>query len=228
MSDIVRVGAIIVGAGNSQRMGIDKVFLSLADKPLLAWSVDVCQDCEMIDQIVVVLNERSLALGREFVVQRGWSKVVEVCLGGKRRQDSVRQGLKKLDNCQWVVIHDCARPFLTTALIRDGLKAAQETGAATAAVPVKDTIKLSTDDYLVVETLARERLWSVQTPQVFRCDIIDRAHERIKDNVTDDASMVERLGYKIKLYIGSYNNIKITTPEDMIYAEAIARAKQDA
>jgi 2-C-methyl-D-erythritol 4-phosphate cytidylyltransferase len=113
-------------------------------------------------------------------------------------------------------------------LIRDGLKAAQEIGAAIAAVPVKDTIKLGTDDCLVVETLARERLWLVQTPQVFRCDIIDRAHEQIRDNVTDDASMVERLGYEVKLYMGSYNNIKITTPEDIIYAEAIARAEQGA
>ena len=228
MNDVVRAGAVIVGAGNSQRMGIDKVFLALADKPLVAWSVDICQSCELIDQIAIVLNERSLDLGHELVAQRRWSKVVEVCLGGKRRQDSVRQGLKELDNCQWVVIHDCARPFLTAVLIRDGLKAAQETGAATAAVPVKDTIKLGTDDCLVVETLARERLWSVQTPQVFQFDIIDRAHEQIKDNVTDDASMVERLGYKVKLYMGSYNNIKITTSEDIIYAEAIARAKSDA
>ena len=225
MSDVMRAGAIIVGAGNSQRMGIDKVFLPLADKPLLAWSVDVCQSCELIDQIVIVLNERSLDLGRELVARRCWSKVVEVCLGGKRRQDSVGQGLKDLDNCQWVVIHDCARPFLTEGLICDGLKAAQETGAAIAAVPVKDTIKLGTDDCFVVETLTRKRLWSVQTPQVFRYYIIDGAHEQIRDNVTDDASMVERLGYKVKLYMGSYDNIKITTPEDIVFADAIAKAK---
>jgi len=221
---VPRAGAVIVGAGNSQRMGIDKVFLPLAGKPLLAWSVDTCQHCELIDQVVVVLNERSLNLGRELVADKGWSKVMEVCLGGKRRQDSVRQGLKELTDCEWVVIHDCARPFLTTELIRDGLKAAQRTGSATAAVPVKDTVKLGSEDGIVVETLSRERLWSVQTPQVFRFDIINGAHEQITDNVTDDASMVERLGYTVKLYMGSYNNVKITTPEDMMFAETLARA----
>ncbi len=220
-----RAGAIIVGAGNSQRMGIDKVLLPLAGKPLLAWSVDTCQTCEIIDQIAIVLNQRSLDLGRKLITERGWSKVMDICLGGQRRQDSVRQGLKELVDCEWVVIHDCARPFLTIELIQDGLEAAQKTGAATAAVPVKDTIKLGTEDNTVVETLSRERLWAVQTPQVFRFDIINIAHEQITDNVTDDASMVERLGYVVKLYIGSYRNVKITTPEDIVFAEAMVRAR---
>lgn len=221
---IPRAGAVIVGAGNSRRMGVDKVFLRLAGEPLLTWSVGICQQCELIDQIVVVLNERSLGLGRELVAEKDWSKVKKVCLGGKRRQDSVRQGLKHLIDCKWVVIHDCARPFLTAELIRDGLEAAQKTGAATAAVPVKDTVKLGSDDGIVVETLSRERLWSVQTPQVFRFDIISNAHEQITDDVTDDASMVEYLGYTVKLYMGSYSNVKITTPEDVIFAETLARA----
>ena len=217
------IGAVIVSAGSSQRLGQDKAFLPLADKPLLAWSVDVCQNCELISQIVIVLNKSNLALGQKLVPKRSWSKVVEVCLGGKLRQDSVRQGLKKLKPCDWVVIHDGARPFLTPNLIREGLEAARETGAAIAAVPAKDTIKLGDDSGMVRETLPRQQLWAVQTPQVFRFDIITKAYAQITDEVTDDASLVERLGYKVKLYPGDYNNIKVTTPEDLALAEVIAR-----
>jgi 2-C-methyl-D-erythritol 4-phosphate cytidylyltransferase len=221
-----KTGVIIVGAGSSQRMGTDKVFMSLAGKPLLAWSVAVCQSCELISQIVIVVNESKLDLGRRLAAERNWSKVVEVCPGGGRRQDSVRQGLNELEDCDWVMIHDGARPFLTVDLIRDGLEAVQATGAAVAAVPVKDTIKLGGRDLTVRETLSRQELWAVQTPQVFRFDIIAKAHEQITGDVTDDASMVEQLGYKVKLYMGSYYNIKITTPEDLALAEAVARKKK--
>lgn len=220
-----QTGVVIAGAGISQRMGADKVFMSLAGKPLLAWPVDVCQSCELVNQIVIVLHETKLDLGRRLVAERGWSKVVEVCPGGDRRQDSVRQGLGRLKGCDWVVIHDGARPFLTLELIRDGLDAAQSTGAAVAAVPVKDTVKRGGSDLMVKETLNRQELWAAQTPQVFRFDIITKAHEQIKDDVTDGASMVEQLGYKVKLYMGSYGNIKITTPEDLALAEVIARKK---
>jgi len=220
-----KTGVVIVGAGSSQRMGMDKVFMPLAEKPLLAWSVDVCQSCELVDQIVIVLNESKLNLGLKLVAERGWSKVMEVCLGGDRRQDSVRQGLSKLKGCDWVVIHDGARPFLTLDLIRDGLEVARSTGAAVVAVPVKDTVKLGGSDLTVMRTLNRQALWAVQTPQVFSFDIITKAHEQIKGDVTDDASMVEQLGYKVKLYMGSYANIKITTPEDLALAELIIRKK---
>lgn len=220
---VSQAGAVIVGAGSSQRLGADKVFLPLAGKPLLAWSVDVCQNCELLSQIVIVLNEGNLDSGRNLVAERGWSKVVGVCLGGERRQDSVRQGLKELKRCDWVVIHDGARPFLTLDLIRDGLEAARGTGATTAAVPVKDTIKVGDDNEMVRETLHRQRLWAVQTPQVFRFDIITRAHGQVTDEVTDDATLAERLGYEVKLYMGSYHNIKITTPEDLALAEIVVK-----
>jgi 2-C-methyl-D-erythritol 4-phosphate cytidylyltransferase len=220
-----KTGVVIVGAGSSQRMGRNKVFISLAGKPLLAWSVDFCQSCKLVDQIAIVLNETKLDLGRKLAAERGWSKVLEICAGGKRRQDSVRQGLNELEDCDWVVIHDSARPFLTTDLIRDGLEAAQATGAAVAAVPIKDTVKLGGGDMMVSKTLNRQELWAIQTPQIFRFDIIAEAHEQITDDVTDDASMVEQLGRKVKLYMGSYNNIKITTPEDLALAELIAGKK---
>ena len=227
MRDIFsRVGAVILGAGDSGRMGADKILLPLGGKPLLAWSVDVCQDCEMLNQIIIVLNENNLDSGRKLVAERRWSKIEGVCVGGKKRRESVSRGLKALTRCDWVVIHDGARPFLTPNLIQNGLDTAQETMAATAAVPVKDTIKLGDDDGVVRETLPRQWLWAVQTPQVFHFDIISKAHERIKDEVTDDASLVERLGYKVKLYMGSYDNIKVTTPEDLALAEIIVRNRQ--
>jgi len=220
------VGAVLVGAGGGRRMGKDKAFLPLGGRPLLAWSAAVCQDCELIDQIVIVLGQDRLESGRRLVAERGWNKVVDVCAGGERRQDSVRQGLERLNICKWVVIHDCARPFLTFDLLSQGLDAAVETGAAAAAVPVKDTIKLCDDSRTVRETLDRQRLWAVQTPQVFRFDIIAQAHERIAGEVTDDASMVERLGCRVKLYTGSYHNIKLTTPEDLALARMLVRKKQ--
>jgi 2-C-methyl-D-erythritol 4-phosphate cytidylyltransferase len=217
-----KIGAVIVGGGSSRRMGRDKMFLSLAGEPLLTWSVDTCQKSKLVDRIAVVLNVTKLEFGNKLAAERGWSKVVEMCPGGRRRQDSVRQGLNELDDCDLVIIHDGARPFLTEDLIRDGLDAVQVTGSAVAAVPIKDTVKLGSSDMMVRSTLIREQLWAVQTPQVFRFDIISEAHQLIKDDVTDDATMVENMGYKVKLYMGSYDNIKITTPEDLSVAELIA------
>jgi 2-C-methyl-D-erythritol 4-phosphate cytidylyltransferase len=217
------IGALIVGAGQSERMGRDKMSLVLAGKPLLAWSVDTCQNYNLLTKIVIVLNDNNINFGRKLVSERAWSKVISLCLGGKRRQDSVREGLNALGKCDWIIIQDAARPFLTSDLLDNGLNAAKETGAAVAAVPVKDTIKQSDSNRVVQETLQRDRLWMIQTPQVFRFDIISKAYSCINNDATDDASLVEQSGGKIKLYQGSYGNIKITTPEDVIFAEALAR-----
>ena len=176
MGNEQQVGAIIVAAGSSQRMGgLDKV----------------------------------------------WSKVTDICAGGRRRQDSVAAGLSRLNHCRWVVIHDGARPLVTEDLIERGLEAARETGAAVAAVPVTDTIKVAGDDRTVRQTPPRQNLRAVQTPQVFRFDIITEAYRQAKAEVTDDASLVEQLGYKVKLYPGSYDNIKITTLDDLALAEIL-------
>jgi 2-C-methyl-D-erythritol 4-phosphate cytidylyltransferase len=216
-----KVGAIIAAAGESRRMGgIDKVFAPLGGKPALAWVLDAFNGCDKINQIVVVVSEDNIERCRKLIAEKKWSKPVEVCAGGKRRQDSVAAGLKKLD-CDWVIIHDGARPLVTKELIEDGLKAAQETGAAVAAVPVTDTIKTAGDDRIVYQTPSRQNLWAVQTPQVFRAEIIARAYEQAKDEVTDDASLVEGLGQKVKLYMGSYDNIKITNPHDLALAEVL-------
>jgi 2-C-methyl-D-erythritol 4-phosphate cytidylyltransferase len=217
-----KLGVVIVAAGTSQRMaGINKLFAPLRGKPLLAWSVDTCQKYSLVQQIVLVLNGKDLARGQKLKKERGWSKVV-LCPGGARRQDSVREGLRHMKDCDLVMIHDGARPFLTLDLIKDGLRMAKETGAAVAAVPVKDTIKLAVDERLIGETLQRDKLWAAQTPQIFSFDMITRAYENLTTEVTDDAAAVERLGYKVQLYMGDYENIKVTTAEDLALAKIIA------
>jgi 2-C-methyl-D-erythritol 4-phosphate cytidylyltransferase len=218
-----KVGAVIAAAGESQRMGgIDKVFAPLGGKPALARVIETFQKCRLINQIVVVVNAKNIEKCCQLVAEGKWHKVSDVCAGGKRRQDSVAAGLKRLD-CQWVVIHDGARPLVTKELIEGGLKAAQETGAAVVAIPVTDTIKIAGEDRIIRQTPPRQNLWAVQTPQVFSLKIIARAYEQIEGEVTDDASLVEGLGYKVKLYMGSYDNIKITSPHDLALAEVLLK-----
>jgi 2-C-methyl-D-erythritol 4-phosphate cytidylyltransferase len=218
-----KVGAVIAAAGESRRMGgVDKVFAPLGGKPILARVIETFQKCKLIDQIVVVVNAKNIEKCCQLVAEGRWHKVSDVCAGGKRRQDSVAAGLKKLD-CEWVVIHDGARPLVTKGLIEGGIKAAQETGAAVVAIPVTDTIKIADDDRIVHQTPPRQNLWAVQTPQVFSLKIITRAYEQIGGEVTDDASLVEGLGYKVKLYMGSYDNIKITSPHDLALAEVLLK-----
>jgi 2-C-methyl-D-erythritol 4-phosphate cytidylyltransferase len=216
------VGAVIVAAGESRRMnGIDKVFALLGGKPVISRVLDAFEKCEPVSQIIVVVSENNVKKCRQLVAENKYSKPIEVCAGGKRRQDSVAAGLSKLDKCDRVVIHDGARPLVTRELIEGGLEAAKETGAAAAAVPVTDTIKIADDDRTVLETLPRQNLWAVQTPQVFRVDLISKAYQKAAGEVTDDASLVERLGNKVKLYTGSYDNIKITNSDDLLIAEAL-------
>jgi 2-C-methyl-D-erythritol 4-phosphate cytidylyltransferase len=223
-SGFSKIGGVIVAAGTSQRMeSINKLFVPLGGKPLLAWSVDICQRCNLVQQIVLVLNDKDLTRGRKLKKERGWSKVT-LCSGGARRQDSVREGLRRIRDCDLVMIHDGARPFLTLNLIEEGLEIVGETGAAVAAVPVKDTIKLATDGRLVGETLQRDKLWAAQTPQIFSFDMIIRAYKNLPAEVTDDATAVERLGHKVKLYMGDYRNIKVTTTEDLALARIIAKS----
>ena len=219
-----KVGAIIVAAGSSRRMdGVDKLFIPLGGQPLLTCATRPFQDCPWVDRIVVVVSGEKEKLCRSLVTGEEWSKVSDVCLGGERRQDSVVAGLKRLTDCHWVIIHDGARPLVTVELIENGLAAAEETGAAAAAVPVTDTIKIVGNDRIVRETPPRQNLWAVQTPQVFRATIIAEAYSRARGEVTDDASLVEQTGGRVKLYAGSYANIKVTTPDDLALAEVLWR-----
>ena len=216
------MGVIIVAAGSSQRLGTeDKIFSKIKHRPLLSWSGDVCQACNLVKQIIIVLNTASLEQGKRLIAERGWSKAT-TCLGGVRRQDSVQQGLSQVEDCNWVMVHDASRPFITQEMIHNGLDAAQETGAAVAAIPVTDTIKLTGEGNVVRETPPRNMLWSAQTPQIFRYDILRQAYDKLTTNITDDATAVEQIGYTVKLYMGSYRNIKVSTPEDLALAEVIA------
>jgi 2-C-methyl-D-erythritol 4-phosphate cytidylyltransferase len=208
--------------------GVDKIFAAVAGKPVLWHVLQIFQGCGVVDQAVVVLNEASIERGLRLVEEGRFSKVVAVCAGGQRRQDSVAEGLKRLDGCSWVVIHDGARPCLTVDLIEQGLREARLTGAAIAAVPLKETVKVVDSEGMIASTPRRESLWAAQTPQVFRFDLIAEAHRMVNGEVTDDASLVEALGHKVKVYMGSYDNIKVTTPEDLALAETILRMRNES
>lgn len=226
-NEVNNLGVVIVAAGTSRRMmGINKLFTSLMGKPLLAWSVDTCQGHHLIGQIVLVLSDDGLALGRKLKEERRWSKV-NLCLGGALRQDSVRAGLKQMRDCDLVMIHDGARPFLTTHLIEEGLRLVGKSGAAVAAVPVKDTIKLAHNSKSIKETLDRDRLWAAQTPQIFGLNVIARAYENLSAEITDDAAAAERLGCNVHIFMGDYRNIKVTTTEDLELARIIARTWEE-
>jgi 2-C-methyl-D-erythritol 4-phosphate cytidylyltransferase len=217
-----KVGAIIVAAGRGERMGgIDKIFAPLGGISVLERVARVFQDSPGIDHIVIVLNPDSLEKGKHLLDGKKFPKLGRIVPGGLRRQDSVEAGLKTLPACKWVIIHDGARPLVGAELITRGLEAAQETGAAVAAVPVTDTVKLVDDNGYVKETLPRSRLWAVQTPQVFRSDVIKEAYSKANGDVTDDAALVEALGIRVKLYMGAYDNIKLTTPADLALAEVL-------
>ena len=153
-----------------------------------------------------------------------------IVTGGKERYDSVYEGLKVCEDCDIVFIHDGARPFPDEEMLKRSLEAAKEYGACVAAVPSKDTIKVGTEDGMVEKTLDRKTLWNVQTPQVFQYDLICKAHREIRkgsmDGITDDSMIIEALGIcPIKLVMGSYDNIKVTTPEDLVIAENILRKR---
>ena len=209
-------GAVIVAAGASTRMGDagDKTLADVGGEPLIARTVDVFECCDAITAIVLVVSERNLDAITALRGAKGWAKTLPPLIGGARRQDSVRAGLDALPaECDWVLVHDGARPFVTPRMIEDG-----DTGAAIAGVPAFDTVKRVGEGGRVVETLDRNQLVMVQTPQVFRRDVLERAHAEVMDDVTDDAAMVERIGVEVRTFDGARSNIKVTTPEDLVIA----------
>ncbi|NQW21844.1 MAG: 2-C-methyl-D-erythritol 4-phosphate cytidylyltransferase [SAR202 cluster bacterium] len=222
---MANIGAVIVAAGRSTRMGgVDKTFAPILGLPLVAHTLNRFESSPLINQIVLVLAEDSLAQGQKLVQEQGYQKVAHICAGGQRRQDSVRNGLELLSPCDWIMVHDGARPCLDEDMLQRGLDAAAECGSAVAGVPVKDTIKRVAPDQMVNETPDRSALWAAQTPQVFRYSLLLEAHRTCTDDVTDDAAMVESLGHPVKMFQGSYQNIKVTTAEDLIIAEAFLKA----
>jgi 2-C-methyl-D-erythritol 4-phosphate cytidylyltransferase len=190
----------------------------------------VFQDAEVISNIVLVCASGEEEYYRQEILSNyGISKPTVVVAGGSERQDSVCCGLQTINgSSDYVMIHDGARPLLTVDLINRLAEEAKVTGAVVAGVPVKDTIKRTDAGGMITDTLMRERLWSIQTPQVFRLELIQKAHKQASASEffgTDDAALVERLGIPVKVIPGSYENIKITTPEDIVVAEAILKRR---
>ncbi len=219
-------GAVIVAAGAGTRMaGADKLFSEAAGRPLLAHAIAPFQQSSSIDRIILVMAPMNLKRGRELVERYGFTKVAMLVRGGERRQDSVRLGLEALGECDYVAVHDGARPLVTSELIERGREAARETGAAAPAVPIADTVKEAGPDRVVVRTVERSRLWAVQTPQVFRYELLVRAHREVTEDVTDDAAMVEALGGRVRLFEGDRRNVKVTTVEDLESVRALVIAR---
>ena len=225
----VSAGVVIVAGGISSRMGgTDKIFVELGEQPLIAHTIDAFEQCSYIQSIVLVVGQgQGLWDAGKLVDGRAdWKKVRSIQVGGPRRQDSVAIGLEALPPCDWVMVHDGARPLIEPEIIGRGLQAASSIGAAVAAVPVKDTIKVVNQEHDVLDTPDRNSLWVIQTPQIFRRDLLERAHKEICEDVTDDAAMVERLGFPVKIFMGSYRNIKITTLDDLALASVLLQTGQ--
>lgn len=223
--------AIVLAAGKGTRMNskIQKQFLEVEGKPVIYYSLKCFQESPLIRDIILVTGEESLSYCKEEIVKRfGFSKVKKVTAGGKERYDSVYAGLCACDNTDYVLIHDGARPFVTEEILERTYFAVKETGACVVGMPAKDTIKISDRNKMVESTPAREKVWLVQTPQAFRYSLIKESYESIRckdmSGITDDAMIVEQeSGVKVALVHGSYENLKITTPEDLIIAEAFLR-----
>lgn len=226
------ISVIIAAAGMSNRMGskINKQFISIDNKPILAYTIEKFESCNYVDEIIVVAKDEEIEYcKREIVRKYGFNKVFKVVRGGKTRQDSAYNGLLALDEkADIVLIHDGARPFVKKENIIDGIKGVLEYDACVIGVPVKDTIKVVNSSNDVDKTPNRDKIWAAQTPQCFKHNIIMEAYKKaIRDGFigTDDSMLVERIGYNVKMVMGSYENIKITTPEDLIVAESFLKDK---
>lgn len=227
-----KVAAIIVAGGSGKRMGmgIKKQFIELEGKSVLAHTVEAFNKCKVVDEIIVVVGkEDQEKVKREVIKLYGYTKVTRVVEGGAERQDSVYNGLMATSKeTEYVMIHDGARPFISGEIIERALTSTKEKEATVVAVPVKDTIKVVKETLEVEATPNRNTLWSVQTPQSFKREILVRAYDDAKAKklqVTDDSMLVEAYGHKVYIVEGDYNNIKITTPEDLAIGQAILKGR---
>lgn len=222
-------GVVIVAAGTGSRMnmGINKQFIKLEGKEIIAYTIEKFYNNSNIEDIVVVVKEDESEFFKKEILDKYNFKNIKIAYGGKERQDSVYNGLKSLDKkCDIVLIHDGARPFVSDKIIDNCIEEVKEHKAIVVGVPVKDTIKVIDNDKNIVDTPNRSVLWAVQTPQTFDYNIlIDAYKDAFKSGFygTDDAMLVERIGYKVKMVEGSYNNIKITTKEDLSVGSQILK-----
>lgn len=227
-----KIMAVVPAAGRGVRTGpgIKKLFRPLAGKPVLAYCLVTFEKCFFIDGIIlVVAGEDQDYCYQEIVRKFNLTKVVKIVTGGEYRQDSVFRGLEALaDHVEVVIVHDGARPLVTESLIFKVVEAVRVYGAASLAVPLKDTLKKTDEQCFVTSTLPRDQLWLVQTPQAFSYPLLFDAHLKARESglvSTDDASLVEAVGLSVKLIQGSYENIKITTEEDFLIAESFLKRR---
>lgn len=232
----MKTTAIVLAGGRGKRMNSDlpKQFLMIQDKPVLYYSLKAFED-SFIDSIVLVVSADDMEYCRKEIVEKyGFHKVETIVTGGKERYHSVLNGIKAAPECDYIFIHDGARPFVTQDMLQRLLDCVTETGACVAGMPVKDTIKIADESGYIATTPNRNLVWMIQTPQVFSYGLIKKAYLLLEKDeyslleqgisITDDAMVVETLlGEKVKLVEGSYRNIKITTPEDMGVAEGFLK-----
>ena len=223
-----KICTLIPAAGEGSRLksAVKKPYLALAQKPILTHTIQRFEQNTAVDAIFVIVHETDFELCRATVLAPyAFQKVQSLVAGGATRQQSVHNGIRALPaDADFVIVHDGVRPFVTDETIFACLDAAAEWGAAVAAVPVKETIKIANAEDFIVETPPRDRLWTVQTPQVFRKSLLEEAHQIAAAQqltATDDAALVEQLGYPVKLVNGSYANVKITTAEDLRIANVL-------
>lgn len=233
-----RTAAVILAAGSGTRMGsnIRKQYMQLAGKPVLFYSLKAFEESKA-DEIVLVVSANDVDYCRSEIVEKfGFQKVRHIVEGGKERYHSVARGLESVSDCDYVLIHDGARPLVTAQIIERAILCVRQYKACVAGMPVKDTIKLADREGNIASTPERSLTWLVQTPQAFSCALIREAYESMIRReqelieagivITDDAMVVETLtGHKVRLIEGSYENIKITTPEDIFLAEALLRRR---
>ena len=222
--------AIVLAAGQGKRMGtkVQKQYLEIQGKPILYYSLRAFEESSVIDEIILVVGKgQKDYCNKEIVDKYGFQKVRAIVEGGAERYHSVWNGLQKVED-GYVFIHDGARPFVNEEILHRVFEAVQEHRACVVGMPVKDTIKVSDEKGFVVGTPDRNSLWLIQTPQVFEVSLVKKAYSRLMEmdtiKVTDDAMVVEQmLGEKVKLVEGSYQNIKITTPEDLLIASVLVQ-----
>ena len=230
---MTKADAVIVSAGKGHRFmeTKKKQFHLLGEKPILAHTLEKFEACPLIHSILLVVGQEDMDYClKEIIEKYKYQKISQIIPGGKQRQESVKNGIDALpNNVEVVVIHDGVRPFVTREMIEESIRSAIRFQAVAFGLPVKDTIKMVNPDGTVLKTLERESLWQIQTPQTFRIALIKKAyHQATEDGFigTDDASLIERLGERVHILPGSYNNIKITTPEDLILANLFLKMKR--
>ena len=234
MIDTLRIGAVILAGGRGSRMHSDvqKQYMLLNGRPLIAYALEAFENSCADDLVLVTGAGEADFVQTQILSKLKLKKLRAVVTGGKERYHSVYEGLKALKNCDYVLIHDGARPLVTEDIIGRSAKAAVQDGACVVGMPVKDTIKVSGPDNFAVSTPDRSSLWQIQTPQAFSYPLIRQAYDCLMEDpalqkgITDDAMVVERFGgARVRLVEGSYENLKVTTPEDLILAEALLQRR---